>query len=215
MRFILVLSLSMFAVSTTAQAQRPPGNQPDERSESVDSFVARLLAFDKDKDGKLSKAEVNDPRLERLFDLADADHNGSLTKDELQALASKEQPPATERGRGGPGFGPPQGGPGGPIIGLPHPGEILPAPLRQRLDLSEEQVKQIDALQNDVDERLAKILTDAQKQTLRQTAQPFGRPGRGGLEGGPGEPQRPRGPGAEGGRPPGRPQPNPSSAPNY
>ena len=81
-----------------------------------------MMAFDKNGDGKLTKSEVTDERLHRLFDRADADKDGSVTKAELTALEAKE----SGSFRGGPGgFGPP-GGPGGPMMAPPRPGEILP-----------------------------------------------------------------------------------------
>ena len=90
---------------------------------------ARMMAFDKDGDGKLSKSEVTDERLHRLFDRANADKDGTVTRVELTALAAKD---AASFGRPG-GFGPPggPGGPGGPMMGPPRPGEILPAFLRR------------------------------------------------------------------------------------
>jgi Spy/CpxP family protein refolding chaperone len=114
-------------------------------------------------------------------------------------------------GRGGFGFGgfggPPGGGfggfPGGPggFGGPPQPGQVMPAPLRDQLQLSTEQKKQLDELQKEVDARLAKILTDEQKKQLKDIQQgpgggPPGGPG-GGFPGGPG------GPGGFGGPPPG------------
>ncbi len=46
----------------------------------ADGLVARMMAFDKDGDGKLTKSEVTDERLHRLFDRADADKDGTVTK---------------------------------------------------------------------------------------------------------------------------------------
>jgi hypothetical protein len=154
----------------------------------ADALVARMMAFDKDGDGKLSKSEVTDERLHRLFDRADADKDGTVTKAELTALAAKDAAsfgsprgfgPPGEFGRPG-GFGPPggPGRPGGPTTGPPRPGEILPSFLRRALDLTPEQKAQLDELQKDVDSRLAKILTDVQKKTLDQMRRRGpGRPG--------------------------------------
>lgn len=156
------------------------------------------MAFDKDGDGKLTRSEVTDERLRRLFDRADADKDGSVTKAELTALAAKEKASF----RGGPGgFGPPgggPGGPGGPVMAPPRPGEILPPFLQRALDLTPEQKVQLDELQKDVDARLAKILTDAQKKTLDQMRRRgpggpggFGPPGRRRPGPGPGGPEDP------------------------
>jgi EF hand len=162
----------------------------------ADGLVARMMAFDKNGDGKLTKSEVTDERLHRLFDRADADKDGTVTKAELTALEARE----SARFRGGPGgFGPPggPGGPGGPMMAPPRPGEILPSFLRRALDLTPEQKAQLDELQKDVDSRLAKILTDAQKKTLDQMR----RRGPGGP-GGFGPPGGRRGPGPGGPPPP-------------
>ena len=86
-----------------------------------------------------------------------------------------------------------------------QPGQIMPAPMQAALKLSEEQKKMVDALQKDVDEKLAKILTEDQKKQLKEIGTrgpggPGGFPGgRGGRPGGPGGPG---GAGGEGGKPP-------------
>jgi hypothetical protein len=81
------------------------------------------------------------------------------------------------------GFGP--GGPGGP----PQPNQVLPSFVQDRLNLSPEQKKALDAFQKTVDAQLDKTLTDAQKAQVKKSVGP--RPGPGG----------PRGPGGLGGLP--------------
>src|SRR5271157_338808 len=160
---------------------------------TADGLVARMMVFDKDGDGKLTKSEVTDERLHRLFDRADADKDGSVTKAELTALEARE----SASFRGGPGGFGPAGGPGGPMVAPPRPGEILPSFLQRALDLTPEQKAQLDELQKDVDSRLAKILTDAQKKTLDQMRR-----------------RGPGGPGGPGGfAPPGRRGPGPGGPP--
>ena len=173
-----------------------------------------MMRYDKNKDGKLIKSEVTDQRLRRLFAQADADKDGTLTKEELTAFATKEQAKSRaavrEGGPGGfgpdgggpggdgpPGFGPPPGGgPGGGPMGRPQPGQILPQFLRDRLELAEQE-KQIQALQKEVDAKLAKILTADQKQQLKEIRE-RGPGGFGPPPGGPGGP-----PGNGPGGPPG------------
>jgi hypothetical protein len=171
-----------------------------------------MMKHDKNSDGKLQKSEVTDQRLKRLFDQADADKDGTLSKEELTAFAAKEQskvrsargggrgfgpPGGGPRGDGPPGFGPPGGGPGGPGMAPPRPGEILPRFVRERLELSAEQEKQIQDLQKEVDAKLEKILSADQREQLREmrTRGPGGFGPRG--PGGPGGP-----PEGEGGFPP-------------
>src|SRR5205823_1652153 len=112
-----------------------------------------------------------------------ANKDGVVTKEELMALAEKLEADAGPggdrggpggRGPGGPGgpggFGPGPGGPGGRgpggpggFGGPPQPGQILPSFLQEQLKLTAEQKKQLDELQKEADDKLAKILTDDQK----------------------------------------------------
>ena len=74
-----------------------------------------MMTFDKNMDGKLTKDEVTDSRLQSLFDRADVNKKGEITKEELTAFFTKELAAfnALGAGQGGPGGGRP-GGPGGP-----------------------------------------------------------------------------------------------------
>ncbi len=63
--------------------------------------------------------------------------------------------------------GPPRRGPGG--FAPPQPGEILPRFLQESMNLNDDQRAQIAALQKEFDDRLDKVLTDSQRQQLRQT----------------------------------------------
>src|SRR5262249_36167420 len=108
-----VLGGLLLAASLVA-AQRPEGGQGGAPgSPEAADLVARMMAFDKDQDGKLTRSEVTDARLNRLFDRADADHDGIVTRDELTTLAAREA--ADDRGGppggGPPGFPPRRGGP--------------------------------------------------------------------------------------------------------
>ncbi len=192
----LICLILMLASLATAQFPAGPGGGGGGGGGAGD-LINRMMAFDKNEDGKLSKDEVTDSRLTRLFDRADTDKDGVVTRDELTALAARE--PVNDRGgpRGGPG-----GGPGGPMMGFPRPGEILPPMLQQRLGLSDDQKTQLAALQSEVDARLAKILTDEQQTQLKTMRQR----GPGGGPGGPGfgPPGGPGGPGGGFGGGPGR-----------
>ena len=74
--------LSVMVLLSTADGQ-PRGAK--DKAES--SIVTRMMAFDKDNTGKLTKEMITDSRLLRLFDLADTNKDGVVTKEELQALA--------------------------------------------------------------------------------------------------------------------------------
>jgi hypothetical protein len=193
-RTSVVGGLLLAVTAALAVAQRPgggPGGAPGRPD--GDDLVARMMEFDKDQDGKLTRSEVTDARLHRVFDRADADQDGVVTRDELTALATREA--ARASARGGPP-GPPPGGPGGPMMGPPRPGEILSPMLQQRLGLTADQRAQLAELQREVDGKLATILSDEQKAELKAMQQRG--PGRFGPSGG----GRGPGPGPRGDRPP-------------
>ncbi|CAN5397699.1 hypothetical protein BH11PLA2_BH11PLA2_18480 [soil metagenome] len=81
------------------------------------------------------------------------------------------------------------GPPGGMRFMMPKPGEILPEFIREPLNLSKDQEKQLADLQKEIDTKLAKILTEEQRKTLEAPM---------GFGGG-------RGPGGQGGGGPGGP----------
>jgi hypothetical protein len=201
----MLLSGCLAAITIAAQ---PPGDAPGPPRGQVPAgdIVDRLMAFDKDGDGKLTKAELTDQRLHRFFDRADADQDGSVTRSELNVLLVRERAAAR---KGSSGFGRSGGGPpgfGGPGGGPPRPGEILPAFLHQRLELTPDQEKQIAQLQKDVDARLEKILSAEQNKQLKEMRERgpggFGPPGRFGP------------PGGFRGRPPGGPPPRGAGGPD-
>jgi hypothetical protein len=121
-RFMMAtLALAVLAMPAAAQQ---PKDRPDDtpkpaskdnpaKASAVDAIVARMMAFDKNKDGKLTRDEITDERLLRLFDRADANKDGVVTKEELVDLATRMV--AEEAAAGGQrgGFGPPDGPPGG------------------------------------------------------------------------------------------------------
>jgi hypothetical protein len=220
---VRIVPAALFAAALLSQAaaQPPAGKdakdpgQTKQKDYSKAPIVVRMMAFDKNKDGKLTKDEVTDERLHRLFDRADTNKDGVVTKEELMALAAQMEaeigqeggrggPGAPGGGRGGPGGRGGRGGPGGPggpggfgpgggggpggFGGPPTPGQILPPFLQEQLNLTAEQKKQLDELQKEVDGKLGKILTDEQKRQLQQMRPGRGRGGPGGPGGGPGGP---------------------------
>jgi hypothetical protein len=94
-------------------------------------------------------------------------------------------------------------------IGPQPPGQVLPAPIQTRLQLSPEQRKQVEELQKEMDNKLDKILTDDQRKQLKDIRAAGGGPAlavavpqRGGIAGPPGPGGRdnpPAGPGDRGG----------------
>jgi EF hand len=163
----------------SAQPPFPPPGPPRGES-SLDAFIARMMVFDENHDGKLSRSEMTDERLLELFDRADSNHDGVVTKAELKALYTRESAsfgddrPRDHRGdeRGGPGM-------------RPEVGQILPEMAQRALNLTAQQKASLAELQRDVDVRLDQLLTPVQKAQLQEM-----------IKHGPGGPMpRPNGPG--------------------
>jgi hypothetical protein len=149
--------------------------------------------------GRLNLAGEQRKQLDQLQKELD----GKL--DKILAAKQKEQLKGMEAGFGPNGFGTP-----------PQPGQLMTPFLQARLNLTDEQKKQTEALQKEADGKLAEVLTDQQKKQLQELRQGFvpggfggpaifggrdGRGGRGGLgRGGPGG-FGPGGPGGPGGFP--------------
>jgi hypothetical protein len=205
---MLAASVLFAAMIAVGQGPRRENRVGPESGAGTDAAVARLMAFDKSGDGKLTKEELADERLHRLFDRADANHDGLVTKEELAGAFTQEAaafgegrggppgggpgaggPDGGPRGPGGPGAGPRGGGPGGPAGrgAPPQPGQVLPASLQDALQLTDRQRQQLAALQKEVDTRLDKILSSEQKQQLRELRE-RGPGGFGPLPGGAGGP---------------------------
>ena len=198
------LSLVVLLTLTATLSAQPP--QPDRGREPGDDPVSRLMALDKNKDGKLSPEEYADSRLKPLLEKADANKDQIVSREEITELAQREGLGQEGPGgrEGGPGFGPGrEGGPGGPGReggpgfgrgrgmrgGMMRPGMILPEFMVQELKLSDEQRSSLAKLQATVDAELAKILNQEQQAMLKQFG---GEPRREG-EGRPGEGRRPEG----------------------
>lgn len=225
--FVFFAGIALAVSIVTAQPPGRPDGGPRDNSSTGDAttFIARMMVFDTDKDGQLSKEEITDTRLVALFDRADTNKDGVVTKDELTALYKKESAtlgrgfggggPGGGPGGGGPGgpggrgFGGPPGGPGGPggppgfggpgMAGGPPPlGQVLPGFVQDQLKLTSAQKKKIEALQKLVDGKLEQILTEEQQQQY-QAMRNHGPGDRGGFGLPPGGPDGPGGPGAPGG----------------
>jgi hypothetical protein len=106
----------------------------------------------------------------------------------LRELLSEEQQTQLSQMQKEPGF---QNGP-------PEPGQILSKSVQARLKLSDDQQEKLALAQKDVDEKLAKVLNNEQKQRLERFAS-FSRGFAGGPPGGPGAGPRGGGPGGPGG----------------
>jgi hypothetical protein len=127
----LLGAILLLSTARVSAAQPPPGG--GRGAADANGFVERMLSMDTSGDGRLSKAEVKDARLQGLFARIDANHDGVITKEEMTALYAKES--ATlgggdgrgPRGPGG-GFGPPGKRPGRGPRGFGPPGAPPPGP---------------------------------------------------------------------------------------
>lgn len=192
----LLLAGGVLLVIALASAQPPrdeKGKEGSARPSDREGLVARMMTFDKNGDGKLTKEEVTDERMQRLFERADANKDGTVTKEELTALAAQE---GAIGNTGRPGGRPGEGRFPGGFGQRPVPGQVMSSFLQEALKLTADQKKQMEELQKDVDGRIEKILTAEQKAQLKEMRERGpgfpGRPGEGFRPGGrPGEGNRP------------------------
>lgn len=115
---ILVSSLfALSALTATIALAQPEGEQPVNRR--LQAAVDRMMANDKNNDGKLTRDELPARMAERIFDEADTDHDGALSREEVEAHLAARMPGGGAR----PGARP--GGPEGdaPESGRPDAGE--------------------------------------------------------------------------------------------
>jgi hypothetical protein len=202
----------------------PGGRGPGAgRGLTADQIVERIMSFDKNGDGKITKDELPE-RMQFLLELGDTNKDGALDKDEIKKLAAKFEKeglpvgfggPGAPGGRGRGGFG--DRGPGGPgVDGFRGPGG--PGNVERALDglsLSgqkkekaeaiikghEENVRKLqDLAKSDLLQKMKAVLSEQELKTFeealsRQPA-PGGPGGPGGDRRGPGgRPGNRRGPG--------------------
>jgi hypothetical protein len=96
----LVLVAGVLAQPPNQKGQPGPDQLPPPIS--VDDIVERIMAMDKNKDGKITRDELPE-RMQFLVDLGDTNKDGALDRDEIRNLVTKHA-------GGAGGFG---GGPGG------------------------------------------------------------------------------------------------------
>jgi Spy/CpxP family protein refolding chaperone len=201
----------------TDDLDRAPGPGPGGfgrggRGISADDLVERVMAYDKNKTGKVRKEDLPE-RLQHLVDEGDTNKDGALDRDELKALAAKLSRDGG-RGRGPGGFGGPPRGPGGPG-GRPDPraAEFALDDLKLTGETKEKAFKAVDAyraatrkaadqVREDLLKRMKEALTADQLKEFTEALDR--RPPPGGGRGGPGGFDRRR-PGDGDGRP-GRPE---------
>jgi hypothetical protein len=80
----------------------PPGELARPAPIQVDDIVERIMSFDKNKDGKVTKDELPE-RMQFLVELGDTNKDGALDRDEIKKLVTTRA--TTPGGFGADGFG--------------------------------------------------------------------------------------------------------------
>jgi hypothetical protein len=99
------------------------------RGLTVDQIVERILTFDKNKDGKVTKDELPE-RMQNLIAKGDTNKDGALDKDEIKKLAAELERDGTFRGFGAPGG---RGAGARPGRGFPPPAGFAPGAGMERV----------------------------------------------------------------------------------
>jgi hypothetical protein len=171
--FVIGILLGLGWLAASVCEAQPGGKKGGKGSnETAEEFINKLMAFNKAKDGKLTKEELTDRRLHGLFDRADTKKRGFVTREDLEALFDREKLTG-----GGFSFGDFKGkfgpgdfkGKGGDFKGKGPPplGQILPFFVQDALNLSEAQRSKLAELQKEMNTRLDQILTEEQRKQLR------------------------------------------------
>lgn len=151
---------------------RPPGRRgrgdAGRRGISADEIVERIMSFDKNKDGKVTKDELPE-RMQDLITKGDTNKDGALDKEEIKKLAadlSRDQSFRGFDGRDGPGgdFRRAPFGRGGPPGGFP-PGGGLQQRALDELKLSDSKRDRAEAAVR-ADRENVRKLTDLARSDL-------------------------------------------------
>ena len=90
-RYWLWLSLLFVAAVLAAPRIFRERDASHTRAEAAQEMVEMLMAFDKNGDGKLERAELPE-RMLGLLERGDTDHDGFLTAKEIRKLADLQAP---------------------------------------------------------------------------------------------------------------------------
>jgi hypothetical protein len=172
--------------------KQDPGRGPGRPAPpGVDEIVERIMSFDKNKDGKVTRDELPE-RMQFLIDRGDTNKDGALDRDEIRKLAATLAPAGGFGGRaGGFGVGPDGGfaaggrvegfgggpvtigagpGPGvGPIsLGFPGPGPGLLEGVVDDLKLASKKKDQALAAVNAHQENVRKLMEQERASLLKK-----------------------------------------------
>lgn len=93
--FFVLIAFAGIALAALVPLQAQPGGKKGDKkgggiNETASQFADKVMAFNKAKNGKLTKEELTDTRLHGLFDRADTNKDGFVTREELEALHARE-----------------------------------------------------------------------------------------------------------------------------
>jgi hypothetical protein len=164
----------ILAGASTAQPpglrEGPPKGTAQAAPISVDDIIERIMAFDRNKDGKVTRDELPE-RMHHLIELGDTNKDGALDRDEIRKLATRLAATPGGFGRGpvrvktGPGPGP--GAPGG--FGVGGALRFGPDPVEgvvEDLKLSGEKKEQAMAAVKAHQENVRKLMDQARAELL-------------------------------------------------
>jgi hypothetical protein len=133
---------------------------------SVDDIVERITAFDKNKDGKVTKDELPE-RMHHLIELGDTNKDGALDRDGIRKLATKLAAGDAIRPDGGSGPGAAGGfGVGGGVREGPGPAAIKV--VVEDLKLSSAKKEQAMAAVKAHEEKVRKLMEQAHAELLEK-----------------------------------------------
>jgi hypothetical protein len=177
----LAAALFVGLVLAGASLAQPPGprdgfpkDAPPPPPISVEEIVERIMAFDKNKDGKVTRDELPE-RMQHLIELGDTNGDGALDKEEIRKLAIKLA--ASPGGSGGDirvsgfGVGPgPRAGPGpleGIVDDLKLPGQKKEQALAAVKAHEEHVRKLMDQARAELLEQMKEILSEEEFKDFR------------------------------------------------
>ena len=176
MRRIELALMAALALAGTAVAQPPDQKQELPRKLalpapiSVDDMVERIMAFDKNKDGKVTRDELPE-RMQFLIELGDTNKDGALDRDEIKKLVAARTTTPSGFGTGGfrPDFGTGPGAAGRILVG----GALPPGPdsieaVVEDLKLPGKKKDQALAAVKAHDEHVAKVMEQARAELLQK-----------------------------------------------
>ena len=163
---------SMAAAQPPDQRQIPLRDLVRPTPISMDDIVERIMAFDRNKDGKITKDELPE-RMQFLIELGDTNNDGALDRDEIKKLVATRAAARGGFGTGGfaiGGFGP------GPVnirsatrVGFgPGPGPGLIEEVVDDLKLSAKKKEQALAAVKAHEENVRKLMDQARAQLLQK-----------------------------------------------